>query len=95
MFVCFAGAAWLFVLAYFSLTALEFKVSQILLNERLKHRLLFGYDLDHLTTCHINPCINGGSCFLNSSDINDYVCFCPRGFDGKNCEGELRLPCHC
>nr|4WM0_D Chain D, Coagulation factor IX [Homo sapiens]4WMA_D Chain D, Coagulation factor IX [Homo sapiens]4WMB_D Chain D, Coagulation factor IX [Homo sapiens]4WMI_D Chain D, Coagulation factor IX [Homo sapiens]4WMK_D Chain D, Coagulation factor IX [Homo sapiens]4WN2_D Chain D, Coagulation factor IX [Homo sapiens]4WNH_D Chain D, Coagulation factor IX [Homo sapiens]5F84_B Chain B, Coagulation factor IX [Homo sapiens]5F85_B Chain B, Coagulation factor IX [Homo sapiens]5F86_B Chain B, Coagulation fa len=33
--------------------------------------------------CESNPCLNGGSC---KDDINSYECWCPFGFEGKNCE---------
>ncbi|KAK9393609.1 coagulation factor IX [Crotalus adamanteus] len=33
--------------------------------------------------CDPNPCKNGGRC---KDDTNDYVCWCPGGFEGKSCE---------
>ncbi|XP_063169805.1 coagulation factor IX-like [Candoia aspera] len=33
--------------------------------------------------CESNPCKNGGRC---KDDTNDYVCWCPGGYEGKNCE---------
>ncbi|NXA84781.1 FA9 factor, partial [Thryothorus ludovicianus] len=33
--------------------------------------------------CNPNPCKNGAQC---KDGINSYVCWCPAGFEGKNCE---------
>ncbi|NWI88493.1 FA9 factor, partial [Pitta sordida] len=33
--------------------------------------------------CDPNPCKNGGSC---KDKINSYECWCPAGYDGRNCE---------
>ncbi|KYO41332.1 coagulation factor VII [Alligator mississippiensis] len=33
--------------------------------------------------CDPNPCQNGGTCF---DEAQDYVCFCPKNYEGKNCE---------
>ena len=33
--------------------------------------------------CYNSPCTNGGTC---SSDYHSYLCDCPSGFDGINCE---------
>ncbi|XP_019606036.2 coagulation factor IX [Rhinolophus sinicus] len=33
--------------------------------------------------CESNPCLNGGQC---KDEINSYECWCPVGFEGKNCE---------
>ncbi|XP_005526278.1 PREDICTED: coagulation factor IX [Pseudopodoces humilis] len=33
--------------------------------------------------CNPNPCKNGASC---EDQINSYVCWCPAGYEGKNCE---------
>ncbi|XP_072482646.1 coagulation factor IX [Notamacropus eugenii] len=33
--------------------------------------------------CESNPCLNGGVC---KDEINAYECWCPRGYEGKNCE---------
>ncbi|KAL7979544.1 hypothetical protein Chor_004702 [Crotalus horridus] len=42
--------------------------------------ILFSKDGDQ---CDPNPCKNGGRC---KDDTNDYVCWCPGGFEGKSCE---------
>ncbi|XP_036106240.1 coagulation factor VII [Molossus molossus] len=33
--------------------------------------------------CASNPCQNGGSC---EDSLQSYICFCPEGFEGRNCE---------
>lgn len=33
--------------------------------------------------CNPNPCKNGAVC---KDEINSYVCWCPPGYEGKNCE---------
>ncbi|NXY16407.1 FA9 factor, partial [Atrichornis clamosus] len=33
--------------------------------------------------CNPNPCKNGAVC---KDEINSYVCWCPAGYEGKNCE---------
>ncbi|XP_060231649.1 coagulation factor IX isoform X2 [Meriones unguiculatus] len=33
--------------------------------------------------CESDPCLNGGKC---KDDINSYECWCPVGFEGRNCE---------
>lgn len=33
--------------------------------------------------CNPNPCKNGALC---KDEINSYVCWCPAGYEGKNCE---------
>uniref|UniRef100_A0A8D1VJ47 Coagulation factor VII n=1 Tax=Sus scrofa TaxID=9823 RepID=A0A8D1VJ47_PIG len=33
--------------------------------------------------CASNPCLNGGSC---EDQLQAYICFCPEGFEGRNCE---------
>ncbi|XP_068731164.1 thrombospondin-type laminin G domain and EAR repeat-containing protein-like [Montipora capricornis] len=35
--------------------------------------------------CCYNPCLNNGKCLLGYTDKN-YVCECPSGFTGENCE---------
>uniref|UniRef100_A0A8C5UB90 Coagulation factor IX n=1 Tax=Malurus cyaneus samueli TaxID=2593467 RepID=A0A8C5UB90_9PASS len=33
--------------------------------------------------CNPNPCQNGAVC---KDEINSYVCWCPAGYEGKNCQ---------
>ncbi|XP_006851610.1 PREDICTED: coagulation factor VII [Chrysochloris asiatica] len=33
--------------------------------------------------CASDPCQNGGSC---EDQLQSYICFCPQGFEGRNCE---------
>ena len=35
--------------------------------------------------CASSPCQNGATCFDHSSG-SSYVCLCPAGFEGSNCE---------
>ncbi|KAI4495639.1 hypothetical protein M0802_008474 [Mischocyttarus mexicanus] len=36
--------------------------------------------------CSLNPCQNNGSCTLITRSRRDFVCECPRGFEGKVCD---------
>ncbi|MCI4387913.1 hypothetical protein PGIGA_G00079470 [Pangasianodon gigas] len=40
--------------------------------------------------CLSSPCQNGGTC---KDGMSSYVCWCPIGFNGKNCELELARQC--
>ena len=42
--------------------------------------ILLSQDVDD---CEPNPCLNHGKCV---DGVNSYVCKCPRGFAGVNCE---------
>uniref|UniRef100_A0A674JZW4 Coagulation factor IX n=1 Tax=Terrapene triunguis TaxID=2587831 RepID=A0A674JZW4_9SAUR len=33
--------------------------------------------------CNPNPCKNGARC---ADDVGSYVCWCPAGYEGRNCE---------
>ncbi|XP_066496121.1 coagulation factor IX [Tiliqua scincoides] len=33
--------------------------------------------------CDSNPCLNGAKC---EDDVGNYICWCPAGFEGRNCE---------
>ncbi|XP_013809535.1 coagulation factor VII isoform X2 [Apteryx mantelli] len=39
--------------------------------------------------CDSNPCQNGGTC---DDQFQDYVCRCPKKYEGKNCE-KVKYPC--
>ncbi|XP_067328852.1 basement membrane-specific heparan sulfate proteoglycan core protein isoform X3 [Anolis sagrei] len=43
-------------------------------------------------TCQDQPCQNGGVC--QDSESSSYVCECPQGFAGSNCEHPQALRCH-
>ncbi|XP_077945716.1 basement membrane-specific heparan sulfate proteoglycan core protein isoform X7 [Gasterosteus aculeatus] len=43
-------------------------------------------------TCKDHPCQNGGVC--KDSDASLYMCGCPRGFTGSNCQHHSSLHCH-
>ncbi|XP_056158189.1 basement membrane-specific heparan sulfate proteoglycan core protein [Lampris incognitus] len=43
-------------------------------------------------TCKDHPCQNGGRC--EDSDASLYMCSCPRGFTGSNCQHHSSLHCH-
>ena len=36
------------------------------------------------SACDKAPCLNGGSCL--DVGVSDYLCYCPSGFEGLNCE---------
>ncbi|XP_045444757.1 coagulation factor VII isoform X2 [Pipistrellus kuhlii] len=38
--------------------------------------------------CASSPCQNGGSC---EDQLQSYICFCPEGFEGRNCETSCLL----
>ena len=38
--------------------------------------------------CASNPCVNGATCF-NQGNRASYVCLCPAGFEGTNCENGM------
>jgi hypothetical protein len=46
---------------------------------------LFILDVDD---CDPNPCLNHGKCV---DAVDNYVCKCPRGFAGTNCEESKQL----
>ena len=39
----------------------------------------------------LKPCLNNGSCYNNVTVVNGYICTCPHGFDGAQCELDNRL----
>lgn len=36
--------------------------------------------------CAVNPCTNNGTCTLMPRSRRDFVCKCPKGFEGKTCQ---------
>ncbi|KAM5180639.1 coagulation factor X-like [Mantella aurantiaca] len=42
--------------------------------------------------CLSNPCLNGGLC---SDEIQSYVCTCPEGYEGRNCETNVEDSLRC
>nr|XP_058942215.1 putative tyrosinase-like protein tyr-3 [Pocillopora verrucosa] len=40
-----------------------------------------------VSPCFSKPCLNGGECRVSRKDL-DYICLCPEGFHGKNCQEE-------
>ena len=45
-----------------------------------------GKNCEIFNYCKINPCLNGGFCRNTNSS---YVCMCPNGFNGANCENPI------
>ncbi|XP_042333788.1 LOW QUALITY PROTEIN: basement membrane-specific heparan sulfate proteoglycan core protein [Sceloporus undulatus] len=53
---------------------------------------LQAHGVSNCPTCQDRPCQNGGVC--RDSDSSSYVCECPEGFAGSNCEHPQALRCH-
>ena len=41
--------------------------------------------INKVNPCYNNPCLNGGSCQATGSG-NSYICICPAGYSGINCQ---------
>ena len=54
---------------------------------KLNNCFIFLFILD-VDDCDPNPCLNNGECV---DGVNSYVCKCPRGFAGPNCEESKEL----
>ena len=46
-----------------------------------------------ILACTSNPCQNGSTCFDNNGG-SGYVCLCPAGFEGTNCENGTSFSWH-
>uniref|UniRef100_A0A670K0Z6 Heparan sulfate proteoglycan 2 n=1 Tax=Podarcis muralis TaxID=64176 RepID=A0A670K0Z6_PODMU len=53
---------------------------------------LQAHGVSNCPTCQDRPCQNGGVC--RDSESSSYVCECPQGFAGSNCEHPQALRCH-
>nr|XP_056721446.1 basement membrane-specific heparan sulfate proteoglycan core protein [Euleptes europaea] len=53
---------------------------------------LQAHGVSNCPTCQDRPCQNGGVC--RDSESSSYVCECPEGFVGSNCEHSQALRCH-
>lgn len=57
----------------------------------------FGEGCQFFDRCSQGPCQNGGQCYVDISNINQFTCICPEGFNGTTCENRtpscLALPC--
>ncbi|XP_030832677.1 fibropellin-1-like, partial [Strongylocentrotus purpuratus] len=47
---------------------------------------------DSTDPCLTNPCINGGFCSV-ITNTQAYICTCPTGYSGNNCQIDLANPC--
>ena len=48
--------------------------------------IYIGKNCSEFNYCQSNPCMNGGFCINKNSS---YVCKCPNGFNGTNCENQI------
>ncbi|XP_068772364.1 basement membrane-specific heparan sulfate proteoglycan core protein isoform X3 [Struthio camelus] len=53
---------------------------------------LRAHGISNCPTCQDRPCQNGGVC--EDAESSAYVCRCPTGFTGSNCEYSQALHCH-
>ncbi|XP_060132262.1 basement membrane-specific heparan sulfate proteoglycan core protein isoform X6 [Zootoca vivipara] len=53
---------------------------------------LQAHGVSNCPTCQDRPCQNGGAC--RDLESSSYVCECPQGFAGSNCEHPQALRCH-
>ena len=52
----------------------------------------FGSNCQYLDVCASSPCQNGGSCFIDNSNFNLFMCMCSEGFTSQLCETRVS-PC--
>nr|XP_033778769.1 basement membrane-specific heparan sulfate proteoglycan core protein isoform X4 [Geotrypetes seraphini] len=57
-----------------------------------KNMDLSGQGISNCPTCRDQPCQNRGIC--QDSESSNYVCICPQGFTGSNCEHFQAFHCH-
>ncbi|XP_052547644.1 basement membrane-specific heparan sulfate proteoglycan core protein isoform X7 [Tympanuchus pallidicinctus] len=50
------------------------------------------HGVSNCPTCQDHPCQNGGIC--EDAESSTYICRCPQGFTGSNCEYSQALHCH-
>ncbi|XP_048824018.1 basement membrane-specific heparan sulfate proteoglycan core protein-like [Lagopus muta] len=50
------------------------------------------HGVSNCPTCQDHPCQNGGIC--EDAESSSYICHCPQGFTGSNCEYSQALHCH-
>ncbi|XP_031463808.1 basement membrane-specific heparan sulfate proteoglycan core protein isoform X7 [Phasianus colchicus] len=53
---------------------------------------LRAHGVSNCPTCQDQPCQNGGIC--EDAESSTYICRCPQGFTGSNCEYSQALHCH-
>ncbi|KAH0630819.1 hypothetical protein JD844_004076 [Phrynosoma platyrhinos] len=51
--------------------------------EKTFQLIIFNLHFQDGDQCVSNPCQNGGRC---EDDVSNYICWCPAGYEGRNCE---------
>ena len=50
-------------------------------------KLCFMY-FEVISACENQPCLNGGTCKMNSANYDDFECKCPTGITGNTCNSK-------
>ena len=63
-------------------------LSNLIQNKNVTFTLNSLCSLEIPMPCASNPCVNGATCF-DQGNRASYVCLCPAGFEGTNCENGM------